>query len=205
VARRDPRDSRPYQTGAVAMFRSAGANDQRPVAGAAAVASELPLIRLREVEEADAEFLAGLQASVADNEWDGYDDPPEDMLSGGTYGGGSAIVELSDSTSVGSVSWIQVPHGPNRPSLAWCIGITVSPLFRGQRIGAAAQRLLYETLFRTSQANRVEAETDVDNIAERRSLELAGFTLEGIARRANWRRGDWHDMAVYSRLRSDAP
>jgi RimJ/RimL family protein N-acetyltransferase len=188
----------------VGIFRS-GANEQRPVAGAAAVAGELPLIRLRDVEEADAKFLAGLQASVTDDEWDGYDDPPEDMLSGGNYGGGSAVVELNDRTPVGSVSWIQVPHGPNRSSLAWCIGITVSPLFRGQRIGAAAQRLLYETLFHTSQANRVEAETDVDNIAERRSLELAGFTLEGIARRANWRRGVWHDMAVYSRLRTDAP
>jgi len=188
----------------MAIFRSPGASEQRPVAGAAAVASELPLIRLRDGNDADGEFLAGLQASVADDEWDGYDDPPEDMLSGGTYGGGSSIVELTDGTPVGSVSWIQVPHGPNRQSLAWCIGITVSPLFRGQRIGAAAQRLLYETLFRTSQANRVEAETDVDNIAERRSLELAGFTFEGIARGANWRRGVWHDMVVYSRLRSDA-
>jgi RimJ/RimL family protein N-acetyltransferase len=174
------------------------------VAGAAAVASELPLINLREVAGSDAAFLAELHSSVADDEWDGYDDPPEDMLTGGTYGGGSFIVELNDGTPVGSVSWIQIPHGPNRQSLAWCIGISVSPLYRGQRIGAAAQRRLYETLFRTSQANRVEAETDVDNIAERRSLEIAGFTLEGIARRANWRRGVWHDMAVYSRLRSDA-
>jgi RimJ/RimL family protein N-acetyltransferase len=188
----------------VGVFRSSDASAQRQIAGAAAVASELPVVRLREIADADAVFLAELQSSLAEDPWDGYDDPPEDMLSGSAYGGGGAIVELTDGTAVGSVSWIQVPHGPNRPSLAWCIGITVSPLFRGQRIGAAAQRLLYETLFQTSQANRVEGETDVDNIAERRSLELAGFTLEGIARRANWRRGAWHDMAVYSRLRSDA-
>lgn len=192
-----------YQTGAVAIFRSPSANDQRPVAGAAAVASELPSVGLREIAESDADFLAELHASLASDEWDGYDDAPEDMLGGSAYEGGSAIVELSDGTAVGSVSWIQVPHGPNRLSLAWCIGITVSPLFRGQRIGAAAQRLLCETLLRTSHANRVEAETDVDNVAERRSLEIAGFTFEGIARRANWRRGHWHDMAVYSRIRSD--
>lgn len=189
----------------MAIFRSPNANEHRQVAGAAAVAGELPLIRLRDVTEADGELLAELQASLADDEWDGYDDPPEDMLSGSIYGGGSAIVELIDGTPVGSVSWIQVPHGPNRPSLAWCIGITVSQLFRGQRIGAAAQRRLCEMLLDTSEASRVEAETDVDNIAERRSLELAGFVLEGIARRANWRRGAWHDMAVYSKLRSDTP
>jgi RimJ/RimL family protein N-acetyltransferase len=187
----------------VGIFRSSDASDQRPVAGAAAVAGELPLVRLREAADADVAFLAELHASLAEDPWDGYDDAPEDMLGGTTYGGGSSVVELTDGSPVGSVSWIQVPHGPNRASLAWCIGITVTPLFRGQRIGAAAQRLLSQTLFDTSDANRVEAETDVDNIAERRSLELAGFTFEGIARRANWRLGAWHDMAVYSRLRSD--
>jgi RimJ/RimL family protein N-acetyltransferase len=194
-----------YKIGVVSVFRSSDANAERRVAGAAAVASELPLVRLRDIVDADAEFLAGLHASTVDDEWDGYDDPPEEMLNGSTYGGGASLVEIGDGTPVGSVSWIQVPHGPNRPSLAWCIGITVAPLHRGQRIGAAAQRLLYEKLFRGSQANRVEAETDVDNLAERRSLELAGFVFEGIARRANWRRGNWHDMAVYSRLRTDEP
>lgn len=96
-----------------------------------------------------------------------------------------------------------MPHGPNTQSLAWCIGITLHPLHRGQHYGAAAQRALAEHLFEVSGANRVEAETDVGNIAERRSLERAGFTLDGIARGANWRRGHWHDMAIYSRLRSD--
>lgn len=182
--------------------RSQSAQQYR--AGAPVAASDLPKVRLREVADADADFLVELRASVADDEWDGYDDAPEDMLNGAVYGGGSAIVELHDGTSVGSVSWIQVPHGPNRQSLAWCIGITVAPLHRGQRIGAAAQRLLSEELFERSGANRVEAETDVGNIAERRSLERAGFHEDGVARGANWRRGAWHDMVVYSRLRTDA-
>lgn len=175
----------------------------RPAA-AALPQSELPEVRLRAPDASDGEFLAELEASLADDEWDSYDDPPEDKLNAATYGGGSAIVERPDGRKVGTVSWIQVPHGPNRRSLAWCIGITIHPLHRGQHLGASAQRALCEDLFGRSDANRVEAETDASNIAECRSLERAGFTEDGTARGANWRRGAWHDMVVYSRLRAEA-
>jgi RimJ/RimL family protein N-acetyltransferase len=173
------------------------------VAAHALPAGDLPGVRLRTPDDSDTEFLSELQASVDDDEWDSYDDPPAEKLNGAAYGGGSAIVERPDGTKVGSVSWIQVPHGPNLRSLAWCIGITIHPQFRGQHLAAAAQRALARQLFERSNANRVEAETDADNIAERRSLERAGFTEDGTARGANWRRGTWHDMVIYSRLRSE--
>lgn len=185
------------------MFARQDAQANR-IAATAAASGALPEVRLRAPEDADREFLDELHESVDTDEWDGYDDPPEDKLNGAAYGGGSAIVERPDGTKVGSVSWIQVPHGPNRQSLAWCIGITIHPLYRGQRLGASAQRALADDLFARSGANRVEAETDAGNLAERRSLELAGFTEDGTARGANWRRGTWHDMVIYSRLRSDA-
>lgn len=94
-------------------------------------------------------------------------------------------------------------YGPNRRSLAWNVGITILPAFRGRRIGAAAQRCLAEELFTKSDANRVVADTDVANVAEQRSLERAGFEREGIARGAQWRQGAWHDRVIYSRLRTD--
>jgi aminoglycoside 6'-N-acetyltransferase len=187
----------------MSLFRSSGSREQRPNAGADAIATQLPTVVLRDITEGDAPFIEELQASLADDEWDGYDDDPEDRLSSSIYGGGGAIIERGGGTAVGTVSWIQVPHGPNRQSLAWCIGITVAEMYRGQHVGAAAQRELCVRLFRDSLANRVEAETDVDNIAERRSLERAGFSFEGVARKSNWRRGHWHDMAIYSMLRHD--
>ncbi len=163
----------------------------------------LPEVRLRPPDASDQQFLDELGALLADDPWDSYDDPPEDRLHGAALGGGSAVVERADGTRVGSVSWIQVPHGPNRKSLAWCIGITVHPEHRGRHLGAAAQRALAAELFARSDANRVEAETDVGNVAERRALVRAGFTEEGIARAANWRRGAWHDMVTYSVVRSE--
>ena len=58
-------------------------------------------------------------------------------------------------------------------------------------------------LFRHTATNRVEAHTDVDNTAEQRALEAAGFQREGIIRGAQWRDGAYRDGYLYSILRSD--
>jgi RimJ/RimL family protein N-acetyltransferase len=166
------------------------------------VPTELPVVHLREIGDGDAALLAELSTPETEGEWNTFDDPPEERLSGQKYGGGSRIVE-HDGTAFGIVTWIQIPHGPNRKSLSWCIGITILPSFRGRRLGAAAQRALADMLLSTSDTNRVMADTDVGNIAEQRSLERAGFTREGIFRGAQWRQGAWHDRVVYSRLRTD--
>jgi RimJ/RimL family protein N-acetyltransferase len=50
---------------------------------------------------------------------------------------------------------------------------------------------------------RLEASTDVGNLAEQRALERAGFTSEGTLRHAQFRDGEFHDMVLYSRLRGD--
>jgi RimJ/RimL family protein N-acetyltransferase len=46
---------------------------------------------------------------------------------------------------------------------------------------------------------RLEASTDVDNAAEQRALEGAGFTREGVLRSAQFRDGAFHDLVLYSR------
>ena len=74
---------------------------------------------------------------------------------------------------------------------------------RGQGIGSQAQRLIAEYLFEQTLVHRIEASTDVTNIAEQRALERAGFTREGILRGAQFRLGQWHDMVSYSKLRTD--
>jgi RimJ/RimL family protein N-acetyltransferase len=51
--------------------------------------------------------------------------------------------------------------------------------------------------------NRVEAATDLDNIAEQRSLEKAGFRREGVLRGSQWRAGAYHDLVYYALLRTD--
>jgi RimJ/RimL family protein N-acetyltransferase len=115
--------------------------------------------------------------------------------------GRMAVVE--DGVPVGSVSWHPVFYGPNLGSRAYNIGIGLAVAAQGRGIGSAAQRMLAEHLFATTDVLRVEASTDVENRAEQRALEKAGFTREGVLRSAQCRADGWHDLVGYSLLRSD--
>ena len=93
---------------------------------------------------------------------------------------GTLIVEVIETGEpIGTVGWHGIGYGPNSASRAWNIGIALIPSARGHGYGGEAQRLLAEELFRTTDANRVEASTDVENLPEQRALEKAGFTREG--------------------------
>ncbi|MGP4102313.1 GNAT family N-acetyltransferase [Nonomuraea sp. KM90] len=58
-------------------------------------------------------------------------------------------------------------------------------------------------LFDHSTANRIEASTELTNVAEQRALEKAGFTRDGVLRGAGFRAGQWRDGVLYSVIRSD--
>jgi RimJ/RimL family protein N-acetyltransferase len=117
---------------------------------------------------------------------------------------GELVIErIADGAPIGSVSWHRVGYGPNAGSAAWNIGISLIPAARGHGFGAEAQRLLADYLFESTEFDRVEASTDVDNGAEQRSLEKAGFVREGLLRGAQERSGVRHDLVNYARVRSD--
>lgn len=119
---------------------------------------------------------------------------------------GKLVVELDGADGpvpIGDVSWHAVDYGPPPASRCWNIGITLNPEWRGQGFGTRAQRMLAEYLFETTVVERIEASTDVENAAERRSLEKAGFTFEGVLRRAQFRGGTWRDLALFSLVRSE--
>jgi RimJ/RimL family protein N-acetyltransferase len=116
--------------------------------------------------------------------------------------GGLAVI-ADDGELAGDVSWHWQSWGPNAGSRCPMIGIWLRPPYRGRGIGSVAQGQLARLLFRHTTANRVEAHTDVDNIAEQRALEAAGFQREGVIRGSQWRDGAYHDGFLYSVLRSD--
>src|SRR5205814_1725012 len=104
---------------------------------------------------------------------------------------------------VGDVSWIRLLNGPPPHGYCWNIGVWIAPQHRGKGHGSEAQRLLAAYLFEHSYLERVEAGTEAENVAEQRALERAGFTREGVLRRACFRGGEWRDMVVYSKLRGE--
>ena len=100
---------------------------------------------------------------------------------------------------VGDMSWHSELHGPNLGSRAISIGVSLHADVRGCGIGAVAQSLLASALHRGG-VHRVQASTDVANIAEQRSLEHAGFEREGVARGSQVRADGRHDLVLYSCL-----
>lgn len=115
---------------------------------------------------------------------------------------GALAVQAMDRL-VGRVSWHAVEYGPGGSSRALRIGIGLLPDARGMGFGSRAQDLLAQYLFATTLVHRVEAGTDIGNVAEQRALEKAGFVRDGVMREAQYRDGTWHDIALYSRLRTD--
>jgi len=167
-------------------------------------------IRLLDVTPDTVNLLISLQRGQAG----GFNDfgierqaPPAEAFTEGRLRSdrkGTFLIERrADGALIGSISYSAVEHGPGVPSRAWRIGIDLVPEGRGQGFGTDAQRLFAAWLFETTDANRVEASTDVENLVEARSLEKAGFTREGVARGAQFRAGTYHDLALYGRLRFD--
>ena len=113
------------------------------------------------------------------------------------------VVTCDHDQVVGDISYRQVHYGPGTMSIAYNLGIALAPEHRGKGFGLEAQRLLADYLFSVYPIMRIEASTDITNSAELRALEKAGFTREGVLRKAQWRNGDWHDLVVFSKLRGE--
>ncbi|KWX02992.1 GCN5-related N-acetyltransferase [Carbonactinospora thermoautotrophica] len=111
------------------------------------------------------------------------------------------LMVVADGEPAGTVSWIARRHA--RVGQCWSIGIALVPEWRGRGVGWRAQRALCDYLFAHTPVMRIEAATRVDNIAEQRALERAGFTREGVLRAAQFSHGEWRDLVLYSRLRHD--
>jgi RimJ/RimL family protein N-acetyltransferase len=169
-------------------------------------------VRLRDVTLDDADVLDAWNADPASagefNDFGRTPNPTDrEALAKGPLRNdrnGQLMVErVADGEPIGVVGFHAVGYGPNDESRAWNIGIGLIPGARGQGYGTEAQALFAVYLFETTDVNRVEAQTDVDNIAEQRSLEKAGFVREGTARGAQFRAGAYHDLVTYSILRDE--
>lgn len=165
-------------------------------------------VALRPVLEEDLALLERLTndpEGTGPHEWHGWHDPhvwghrwSENGLLGSA--GGTLIVTLGGDPA-GFVSWRQAITGP--ASHCWELGIAIAPEARGRGAGTRAQQLAVRYLFAHTHANRIQAATEITNIAEQRALEKAGFTREGVLREFGFRNGCWRDGVLYSVLRNE--
>ena len=169
------------------------------------------VVRLRDVTLDDAALIDRWNSELEPGSFNDFGPRapmPREPLLGGTplrneHNGSLIIERIEDGAAVGAISYRKVMYGPPPESDAWQLGIDLPAETRGHGYGTEAQRLLAEWLFATTHVNRVEAATDIENVAEQRSLEKAGYTRDGVLRGAQFRAGAYHDLVYYSRLRDD--
>lgn len=166
------------------------------------------LVELRPVDEGDLPTIYRLTNdpdATGEYEWFGWQDRRRYARLWEQNGlldddGGMLMVQRDEET-LGFVSWRK--HATARTSFCWNMGIALLPQARGRGYGTDAQRQLVRYLFAHTQVNRIEAGTNVDNIAEQRALEKAGFAREGVMRGTGFQGGRWRDGVIYSVLRAE--
>ena len=106
------------------------------------------------------------------------------------------FIEKKDGTKIGVVSTF-----PVRSFLE--IGYALLPSERGKGYCTEAVKILVDYLFLARDLVRVQATTDLKNVASQTVLEKAGFKREGAVRKAGFVRGQWKDEYLYSILRGE--
>jgi len=159
-----------------------------------------PVIRLRPLTDADLPLLTGEDAPLDDF----GPRPARTSVPGCDLNEPGGFAVLDDSGELlGNVSWVWQRWGPNVQSRNPIIGIWLATRGRGHGAGSEAQRQLVDLFFRHTTVNRVEAYTDLENLAEQRALEKAGLVREGVVRGAQWRDGAYRDGCLYAIVRDD--
>lgn len=108
------------------------------------------------------------------------------------------IIEVNG-TNVGMASITELDH---KNALA-NLNIKIAQDFRGQGIGSRTINLLAKYCFWELNLNCLTATVLEYNTASRRLFEGCGFAEEGILRDRVYKRGRYHNVIVYSLLRSE--
>lgn len=169
-----------------------------------------PVVHLRLIAESDLDELSRHSNDpdgLGEFEWMGFRNPntwrrrwEEDGWIGGHQVMSWLAIATGDGAFAGIVSWRDVSEGGNQQA-CFEIGALVFPGHRGKGLGTAAQRALVEHLWSTTQAHRIQACTEAENIGEQRALEKVGFEREGMMREVMFRAGRWRDGLIYGLLR----
>jgi len=111
------------------------------------------------------------------------------------------FIEKKDETKVGWITHFYVLHPAGFRLLE--IGYMMLPNERGKGYCSEATNIMVDYLFLSKDTMRIQAITDVRNLASQRVLEKAGFRREGTLRNTAFTRGVWANDYVYSIIREE--
>jgi len=114
---------------------------------------------------------------------------------------GTLLLVEPDGTIVGHIEFFRTVDYLDEVELSYQL---YDPGRSGRGYTTEAVRLIAGYLFETRPLRRIRLVIHPDNGASRRVAEKAGFTFEGIMRRAWFNRGRHHDVMLWSLLRDEA-
>jgi RimJ/RimL family protein N-acetyltransferase len=165
-------------------------------------------INLRVAEKEDTALLAQW---LNDEEFQGeYQDFPTQISE-------AQLKKRISEPSASQMQWVDfIIENKNRTKIGWAchyigsqnfgwmeIGYALISSERGKGYGTEAVQIMVNYLFLTKEIVRIQAVTNVRNVAFYRVLEKAGFRREGVLRKALYVRGEWADGYLYSILREE--
>jgi RimJ/RimL family protein N-acetyltransferase len=106
------------------------------------------------------------------------------------------FIEKKDGTKIGVIGVFPVGD-------LWEIGFTLIPSQRGKGYGPEAVTIMVDYLFLSRDLVRIQANTDLRNMASQSLLERTGFKREGVVRKSMFIHGQWRDLLLYSILREE--
>jgi RimJ/RimL family protein N-acetyltransferase len=112
---------------------------------------------------------------------------------------GVFLVEV-DGERAGSMRFARVNR---RSRIADLGGLAIHPAFRGRKVADEAARQFQRHLLDDLGFHRVQMEIYGFNERAMAHAERAGFTREGVRRKAYWRNEDWVDGVLYGLVAED--
>jgi RimJ/RimL family protein N-acetyltransferase len=110
------------------------------------------------------------------------------------------VAEAPPGTRAGAVCVVVTAP---RSRMAAIRTLMIDPAARGHGLATSLIRALARRLLVDGDLHRLEADVYAFNAAGRRTFEAAGFTVDGIRRRAYLRHGDWHDGILLGLVAED--
>jgi RimJ/RimL family protein N-acetyltransferase len=161
-------------------------------------------LSLREAAVDDLGYLAALAADPQVEPFLAFAASDEDKLLGLLSASGPA-------PGSGGLLVIESPHGEPLGGLALTVintrsricdisRVMVAPDSRRSGVAMTAVQLACRHALHDHGMHRIQAECYGDNPTAHRLFERAGFTHEGVRRRAYWRRGSWLDGVLFGLL-----
>jgi RimJ/RimL family protein N-acetyltransferase len=167
--------------------------------------------RLRRATKEDVEFLAGLAtneeispflAAVAARDPDAFLEEVE-RAAEAPREYGRFVLEVEEEGSWWVAGAVAFEVANRRSRIAHLYGLMLRPDFRGRGLARSATELFARHLIDDLNYHRVQLECYGYNERAIRHFEHAGFTKEGVRRKAYWRNDEWVDGVLFGLVRED--